>query len=62
MRKTYLSCIAVLATLMAASLVLSAFAQEPNAGERIAALKNILMQSRNTLRQYQWIETTTISV
>jgi len=44
------------------SLPLPAFAQQPTAAERIASLKATLAESQVALRQYQWIETTVVSV
>jgi hypothetical protein len=39
-----------------------AFAQQPTPAERVAALKTQLANSQAMLRQYEWIETTTVSV
>lgn len=48
--------------LVLAALALPAFAQQPNAAERAAQLKAIMEASQGFLRQYEWIETTVISV
>jgi uncharacterized protein YdeI (BOF family) len=40
----------------------SALAQQPTAEDRVAALKASLASSATTLRQYEWIETTTVSL
>ena len=37
-------------------------AQQPSAPERVAALKQSLQQNQKRLRQYQWIETMTVSL
>jgi hypothetical protein len=44
------------------ALSLPVFAQQPTVGERIAALKATMMASQVILRQYQWVETTTVTV
>lgn len=38
----------------------AALAQQPAAEERVAALKSSLASSKATLRQFEWIETTTV--
>ncbi len=48
--------------LLLAALALPAFAQQPTAAERAAQLKGIMEASQGFLRQYEWIETTVISV
>ena len=40
----------------------AALAQQPTAEDRVAALKASLASSATTLRQYEWIETTTVSL
>ncbi|HOX55265.1 MAG TPA: hypothetical protein P5205_02015 [Candidatus Paceibacterota bacterium] len=49
-------------TLVLAALTLPAFAQQPTAAERAAMLKATLAASQAILRQYQWIETTVVSL
>ena len=49
-------------TLLLAALALPAFAQQPTAAERAATLKATLAASQAVLRQYEWIETTVISL
>lgn len=39
-----------------------AIAQQPTAGDRVAALKSSLASSKAALRQYEWIETTVVSL
>jgi hypothetical protein len=43
-------------------LALPASAQEPSAAERVASLKAILAASQVVLRQYEWVETSVVSV
>src|SRR5512139_219425 len=63
MKTTYLAGIAALVTLMVGSLVLPVFAQQqPTAEERVIALKTNLEQSQIVLRQYEWVETTVVSI
>ena len=45
-----------------ATLTLPVSAQQPTVAERVASLKATLMASQKILRQYQWIETTVVSV
>src|SRR5208283_5322815 len=54
--------IAFLAAILIGSFALTAFAQEPTVGERVIALKTNLEQSQNALRQYEWVETTVVSL
>jgi len=61
MRRTWLG-IASLVAILVGSLTLTAFAQEPTVGERVIALKTNLEQSQNALRQYEWVETTVVSL
>lgn len=49
-------------TLLLAALVLPGFAQEPTAAERVANLKAIMAASQAALRQYEWIETTVVTL
>jgi hypothetical protein len=49
-------------TLLLATLALPAFAQQPTAAERAATLKATLAASQAVLRQYEWIETTVVSL
>ncbi len=44
------------------ALALPARAQEPSAAERVASLKAILAASQVVLRQYEWVETSVVSV
>ena len=50
------------ATLGLAVLALPALAQQPTVAERAAILKATMAASQAVLRQYEWIETTVISV
>ncbi len=61
MRRTCLR-IASLVAMLVGSLALPVFAQQPTVGERVIALKTNLEQSQNALRQYEWIETTVVSL
>ena len=54
--------ISVLLLLSCAAAGGSAQAQQPGAAERVDALKASLAASQATLRHYQWIETTTVSL
>jgi len=54
--------IAFLAAILIGSFALTVFAQEPTVGERVIALKTNLQQSQNALRQYEWVETTVVSL
>jgi hypothetical protein len=49
-------------TLVLAALALPGFAQQPTAAERAALLKATLAASQAVLRQYEWIETTVVSL
>ena len=53
---------AALAFLTSGTLALPVSAAEPTAVERVVALKAHLAESQSVLRQYEWIETTAISV
>lgn len=44
------------------SLALPASAQQPSAAERVAALKATMSASQTALKQYEWVETTVISL
>jgi len=61
MRRRNIS-IAALVAVVVCSFALPVFAQQPTVGERVIALKNNLVQSQNTLRQYDWVETTAVSL
>lgn len=61
MSKTYL-CISSLVAIMIGCLALPVFAQQPTVGERVIDLKTNLAQSQNVLRQYEWVETTVVSL
>ena len=52
----------ILTTFLLAALALPAFAQQPTAAERATTLKASLAASQATLKQYEWIETTVISL
>lgn len=45
-----------------AALALPAFAQQPTAAERAAMLKATMAASQAVLKQYEWIETTVVSL
>jgi hypothetical protein len=62
MRKNFVFVVAAFALMIAGSLALPVFAQEQNAAERVIALKTNLEQSQNALRQYEWVETTVVSL
>ncbi len=49
-------------TLLLAALALPALAQQPTATERAAMLKATLAGSQAVLRQYEWIQTTVVSL
>jgi hypothetical protein len=53
---------AIVAGLLTAGLASQAFAQQPSAAERAAMLKATLEASKVILRQYEWIETTVVSL
>lgn len=61
MRRIFLFYTAFVA-IVVGSFVLPVFAQQPTAAERVAALKANLVQSQMVLRQYEWIETTVVSL
>lgn len=52
----------VLVAVMAVNFVLPVCAAEPTAAERVVALKAHLAESQTVLRQYEWLETTIVSV
>jgi hypothetical protein len=54
--------IAVLVAVLVVNLALPVFAEEPTASERVVALKSYLVDSQTVLRQYEWVETTIISI
>jgi hypothetical protein len=60
MKKTTI-CIAILVALIVGTLVLPVCGEEPVAVQRITALKAHLREDQAVLRQYEWLETTTIS-
>jgi hypothetical protein len=49
-------------TLVLAALALPGFAQQPTAAERAALLKATMEASQAVLKQYEWIETTAVSI
>ena len=49
-------------TLVLAALALPGFAQQPTAAERAALLKATMAASQEVLKQYEWIETTVVSL
>ena len=49
-------------TLILAALALPGLAQQPTPAERVAQLKANIESSQAVLRQYEWIETTVVSV
>jgi hypothetical protein len=49
-------------TFLLAALALPGFAQQPTAAERAAMLKATMAASQAVLRQYEWIETTAVSL
>ena len=48
--------------LLLAALALPGFAQQPTTAERVALLKATMAASQVVLRQYEWIETTVVSL
>jgi hypothetical protein len=63
MRREQQGIIAALTALLAVGLASRACAQQqPSVGERVAALKASLVLSQAVLKQYEWIETTAISL
>ncbi|HEY5973562.1 MAG TPA: hypothetical protein VIU41_02370 [Geobacteraceae bacterium] len=61
MRRTPVRLAAIVAAIVG-TLALPAFAAEPTAAERVAAIKANLAESQTILRQYEWIETTVVSI
>jgi hypothetical protein len=62
MRRKYVR-IGALVAVMVGSVALSAFAQQqPTVAERVASLKATLAASQAVLHQYEWIETTVVSL
>jgi alkylated DNA repair dioxygenase AlkB len=51
-----------LAILMVTGLALPVFAEQPTIAERVTALKTNLVISALALQQYEWVETTVVSV
>ncbi len=49
-------------SLVLATLALPVFAQQPSTAERVAVLKATMAASQAVLRQYQWLETTVVSL
>ena len=49
-------------TLLLAALALPVIAQQPSAAERAAMLKATMAASQIVLKQYEWVETTVVSV
>ena len=64
MRRTWMlkAALAALVAVFVGSLSLPAFGQQPTAAERVASLKATLVGSQVVLRQYEWIETTVVSL
>ena len=54
--------LAALVALIGGNPALPVFAEEPTATEHVVALKAHLVDSQTVLRQYEWIETTIVSV
>ena len=50
------------AALLLTALALPGFAQQPTASERAALLKATMAASQEVLKQYEWIETTVVSL
>jgi len=61
MKRIALLC-AVLVALVAGYFVLPVCAEEPTASERVVAIKAHLAESEAILHQYEWLETTIVSV
>jgi len=53
---------AVIVAVLTAGFALPAAAAEPTAAERVVALKVHLAESQSVLRQYEWLETTIVSI
>ena len=51
-----------LLALVSLALVLPSLAQQPSTAERVAALKASLASSQAILKQYEWVETTAVSL
>ena len=51
-----------LAALIGGNSALPVFAEEPTATERVVALKAHLVESQSVLRQYEWVETTIVTM
>ena len=62
--QTHTFCLVVAAVALGASTARSAETQQsgPSTQERVAALKQSMQESQTKLRQYEWIETTIISL
>jgi hypothetical protein len=54
--------LAILVAVMVGNFVLPVSAEEPTPSERVVALKAYLEESQAVLRQYEWLETTIVSV
>jgi hypothetical protein len=54
--------LAVLVTVMVGVFVLPVCAAEPTAAERVVVLKAHIAESQAVLRQYEWLETTIVSI
>ena len=52
----------ILAALIGGNFVLPVFAEEPTPTDRVVSLKVHLVESQTVLRQYEWVETTIISI
>jgi hypothetical protein len=61
-RKLSTTLLASLALLAGAGLICPANAQNPELQQRVAALKQNVARDQQSIRQYEWIETTVISV
>ena len=54
--------LATLVALIGGNPVLPVFAEEPTATDRVDALKAHLVESQTVLRQYEWVETTIVTM
>lgn len=62
MRKDRVCTIAAFAALLAVGIPSRTFAQQLSVAERVAALKASLALSQAVLKQYEWVETTVVSL
>ena len=64
MKRTFLRCLGrqAVQTLLLAALALPVCAQQPTPAERAALLKATVEASQAVLKQYEWIETTVVSL